>query len=515
MDKPSRRASIYQPKSDQIPTRRLLLLILRAERPLPSPKGFSPAIDASTGRRDKSSAGIFRLDHKNLTSSGRTGEMAEKLAGTLASAEPPDAIQPQGWLIVCDASAARVRRHSANLAGLFPGWPRPFIGALLREILGPEVTHGLRNALSRFATPSPPALLTGLRLPGCEGAYDLAVHATQEETLIEIEPAAPESDRALLDRLRAFLARLAQAGDLDRTLQAAARLSFSMLQYDRVAVLRLDGQGRAAVVAEQKAADLESWPQGDDPLESFSEETRAGWLAGRLRVIIDADAAADVILSAPEAGPLDLTQAFLRGASDDELGFLRRSGAKASLAIALVVEDRLWGLVYCAHRTQRHPAMDLRAVAELFGEFLSLRLQILSQRLTGGDSGARSPVALEGLRVLIVEDQALLALDLESALGERGIVVASVCATAAQALKALDGAGIDAAILDFHLDGETSLAVAEALQKSRIPFVFVTGLAEVDDPALLTRLAGKAVTQKPYDIDRLMAALREVLQDRD
>jgi CheY-like chemotaxis protein len=237
-------------------------------------------------------------------------------------------------------------------------------------------------------------------------------------------------------------------------------------------------------------------------------------LAGRLRLIIDADASPEALLSAPEMGPIDLTQAFLRAASPDERDFLRQSGAIAALAIALVVDDRLWGLVFCAHRTARHPAMDLRAVAELFGEFLSLRLQVLSQRLTALERSTRSPPALEGMRVMIVEDQALLAMDLESSLSERGIVVSSVCATAAQALQAMDGEEIDAAILDYHLDGETSLAVAEVLQKSRIPFVFVTGQAEVDDPAILTRLAGKAVTQKPYDIDRLMAALREVLPDR-
>jgi light-regulated signal transduction histidine kinase (bacteriophytochrome) len=440
--------------------------------------------------------------------------MAESLAETLATAGPLDAIQPQGWLIVCDASAVRVRRHSTNLAGLFPAWPGPFIGALLREILGPEVTHGLRNALSRFATPAPPALLTGLRLPGCEGAFDLAVHATEEETLIEIERAAPEIDRTLIDRLRAFLARLAQAGDLDRTLQAAARLTFSMLQYDRVAVLRFDAQGRAAVVAEQRAANIDPWPDGAGPGNIFNEETRAKILAGRLRLIIDANSPPAAILSAPDVATVELTQAFLRAASADERAHLRRIGAVATLAIALVVDRRLWGLVFCTHSKTRHPTMDLRATAELFGEFLSLRLQVLSQQQTARERGARPLPALEGMRVMIVEDQALLAMDLEAALSQSGIVIACLCATAAQALKALEGAEIDAAILDFHLDGETSLAVAEALQNRRIPFVFVTGHADGADPAILTRLAGTAIAQKPYDIDRIMAALREVLQEQ-
>jgi CheY-like chemotaxis protein len=364
-------------------------------------------------------------------------------------------------------------------------------------------------------------MLTRLRLPGREGAYDIAVHATGEETLIEIEQAEPGGERALLDRLRAFLARLAQAGDLDKTLQAAARLTFAMLQYDRVAVLRLDSRGRPAIVAEQKAADLEAWPEGADPLEHFGADTGAKFLAGRLRLIVDADAPPSAILSAPEVGPLDLTQAFLRAPDPDERALLRRGGAVAALAIALVVEDRLWGVVFCAHRTPRHPAMEWRAAAELFGEFLSLRLQILSQRQAAREELARknTPAALEGLRVMIVEDQALIAMDLEASLAERGLIVASICATSAQAFKALESVKVDAAILDLHLDGETSLALAEALERRGIPFIFATGQAEspsgqADDPKLLTRLAGKALTRKPYNIERILAALREVLGDR-
>jgi light-regulated signal transduction histidine kinase (bacteriophytochrome) len=448
--------------------------------------------------------------------------MAETLARTSADADRPDAIQPQGWLIVCDAGAARVRRHSAHLADLFPAWRGPFIGAHLREILGPEVTHGLRNALSRFASPSPPAMLTGWRLPGRDGVYDLAVHAAGDETLIEIEPAAPGADRALLDRLRALIARLAQAGDLDKTLQAAARLTFAMLQYDRVAVLRLDAQGRAAVVADQKAADLDAWPQGAGPLEGFSADASAKLLAGRLRLIVDANAPPVALLSAPDAGALDLTLSFLRGPSPDERAFLRQVGAVAALEIALVVDERLWGVVFCAHRTPRHPTMEWRGAAELFGEFLSLRLQVLSQRRLAREHAAVKPApprALEGLRVMIVEDQALIAMDLEASLAERGLIVASLCVSSVEAFKALESVAFDAAILDLHLDGETSLALAEALELRGIPHIFATGQGEslsgpVDDPNFLTRLAGKALTHKPYNIERILAALREVLADR-
>jgi light-regulated signal transduction histidine kinase (bacteriophytochrome) len=436
----------------------------------------------------------------------RKREMADAFAAQV------DAIQPHGWLIVCDAAAAKVRRHSANLSDLFPSCPEPFIGVALRDILGPEVTHSLRNALSRNATPSPPALLMAVRFPGREGAFDLSVHATDDETLIEIEPAGAESDRSLLDRLRASVARIGQAGEVDRLLRIAARLTFSMLQYDRVAVLRFDSAGRPVIVAEQKSPDLESWAEGACPIESFAEATRAKYLAAGFRVIVDADAPPAKILASPDAAPLDLTFAFLSAASHDEREILRRSGAVAALAMPLVVDGQLWGLILSHHHEPRHPAMDLRAVAELFGQYVSLRLQILLARRVKEDRPTRPPKRAKRLRVMIVEDQVLIAMDLEASLIENGDIVACVCASAAQALEALEGAAIDVAILDFYLDGETSVAVAEALEKRGIPFIFATG--QGDETAMPPRFAGKALVRKPYDVDQIMTALRKALAGR-
>src|SRR5271157_3230702 len=67
-----------------------------------------------------------------------------------AEAAQSDAIQPVGWLIVCNAQASKVLRHSANLGLLFPERAGPLIGAPLSELLGSETAHGLRNALARF-----------------------------------------------------------------------------------------------------------------------------------------------------------------------------------------------------------------------------------------------------------------------------------------------------------------------------------------------------------------------------
>ena len=434
---------------------------------------------------------------------------AERMTGP-PDAHGPDAIQPQGWLIVCDDKAATLRRHSANLPNLFPDWKKPFIGASLREILGPDVAHGLRNALARFAGPAPPAMLPCLVLPGCEGAFDLSVHATDDENVITIERAAPEIVRSLFDRLRATLTRLAQVNDIEKLLQAATRLVSSMLPYDHAAILRIDADGKACCVAERKSHDLTSWTDGHCPIETIPPDSRAEYLAARVRVIVDGRAAPSPILAEPDAGPLDLTFTLPRAANPGEAAMLERCGFRASFAIALVVEDQLWGLMVCHDRSPQNPAMDLRAAVELFGEFLSLRLQALLQRRTIQDLASPPPLVVRSWKIMIVEDQALIAMDLEASLIERGMTVVCICASCEQALAALDGgAAIDAAILDFNLDGENAAPVADALEKRGVPFIFATG--QGDGSVLPARFVGKTVTRKPYDILRIRTALDEAV----
>jgi CheY-like chemotaxis protein len=81
---------------------------------------------------------------------------------------------------------------------------------------------------------------------------------------------------------------------------------------------------------------------------------------------------------------------------------------------------------------------------------------------------------LSGRRVLLVEDEAIIALDLAALLTDLGAVVVGPAHSVANALELLHEGKIDCAVLDVNLDGEPVYPVARALETRRIPFVFVT-----------------------------------------
>jgi DNA-binding response OmpR family regulator len=82
---------------------------------------------------------------------------------------------------------------------------------------------------------------------------------------------------------------------------------------------------------------------------------------------------------------------------------------------------------------------------------------------------------LEGLRVLVVEDEFLVATLIEDMLVAAGCVVAGPIPRLSEALDAVNSRTFDAAVLDVNLAGHRVFPVAEALSRRNVPFVFVTG----------------------------------------
>ncbi|MTH64220.1 GAF domain-containing protein [Paracoccus sp. DK608] len=113
---------------------------------------------------------------------------------------------------------------------------------------------------------------------------------------------------------------------------------------------------------------------------------------------------------------------------------------------------------------------------------------------------------LEGRRVLLVEDQVLIAMSLEAELTDHGMVVLGVAPSVKKALAMIEQDAPDLAVLDLNLRHETSVPIAEALMARGIPFVFATGYGrDIDLPDSFDAVP---VVQKPYQVQDILKAFR-------
>ena len=109
-----------------------------------------------------------------------------------------------------------------------------------------------------------------------------------------------------------------------------------------------------------------------------------------------------------------------------------------------------------------------------------------------------------GNRIMIVEDEALVAMILGDSLVELGFSVVGPFSRATDAMAAVRDEEVDAAILDINLGGELVYPVAHLLADRRVPFMFITGYGmESIDP----RFADVPVLQKPIERPMLQRIL--------
>lgn len=111
--------------------------------------------------------------------------------------------------------------------------------------------------------------------------------------------------------------------------------------------------------------------------------------------------------------------------------------------------------------------------------------------------------SLEGMNILAVEDEMLVAMMLEDILEDAGCNVI-VAGHLDQALILAQERDLDAAILDENLHGTRSYPVADALIARAIPFIFATGYGETNSRELYP---GRSVIAKPYRDRDVLAAL--------
>ncbi len=114
---------------------------------------------------------------------------------------------------------------------------------------------------------------------------------------------------------------------------------------------------------------------------------------------------------------------------------------------------------------------------------------------------------LSSLKVLVVEDEALVSMLVEDMLTDMGCTIVGPAAEIEEALRLAGSAEIDAALLDVNLGGRPIFPVADLLKTRGVPFAFASGYGEA---GLSEDHRGSTVLQKPFreaDLRRVLEGL--------
>jgi PAS domain S-box-containing protein len=127
-----------------------------------------------------------------------------------------------------------------------------------------------------------------------------------------------------------------------------------------------------------------------------------------------------------------------------------------------------------------------------------------------GDTQATLTTAAQKRRVLVIEDEVLIAMQMKEVLTEAGWTVMGPAISMEQALSILGGeAAPDVAVLDVNLNGELATPLAEKLKDANIPVLLCTGYERVEDD----RFAACTLLRKPANVHQLVAGIERAIKE--
>lgn len=316
-------------------------------------------------------------------------------------------IQPFGFLVAVtpDWMVARVSENLAEFTGTSP---ETALGQPLSDLIDREAIHTIRNRLTTLRGPDAVERIFGVPLLADRPPFDVAVHFSGREIVIEAEPAAAEPLEAT-SVVRSMIARLQQVDGLPAFLREGARQVRAITGFDRVMVYRFDAQESGEVVAESVRHGVDSFLGLHYPASDIPSQARKLYLRNTFRVIADVGSAPVPLMPQrdPDGKLLDQSLSLLRAVSPIHVEYLRNMGVCASLSISIVVGGKLWGLFACHHYAPRLPSMAARSAAELFGQMFSLMLDA-RENAQAREYEARGRAVTDRLLATVAQDNDLL-----------------------------------------------------------------------------------------------------------
>ncbi len=209
--------------------------------------------------------------------------------------------------------------------------------------------------------------------------FEGEVYRSDGLLILELEPLFTGSKDSLgfYHLAKAATANLRKAQDFSELSNLLVQEIQKITKYDRVLIYKFDPDDSGVVIAEAKSQYLEPllglhYPASDIP--SFARELyHRKWL----RLIVDVDTQPVPIIPSnnPLAQePLDLSLSSLRSVSLFHVKYLQKMKVSASLVIALINEDKLWGLIVCHHPIPKYIDYETRKTCEFLGQIMSIEI---------------------------------------------------------------------------------------------------------------------------------------------
>jgi PAS domain S-box-containing protein len=282
--------------------------------------------------------------------------------------------------LALDPLSLAVTHVSANAAQLFGLAPTEILGAQIGALVSPDYAAALAAFGMAKGIAAGPAGHVALTAGGDRRrGWRAASHRAAGGLIVEIAPlqeTGPDLEGFLVDSALALRGVGAGAGYEAEAVLIARRLR-EIAAYDRVAVIRWEGEGPARVIAESKAASVRPSLIVDRGIATeLCAVARMEAHTTAVRMLLDIAAEPVALLADPRraAGAMpDLSGAILRAPTPEHIRLLSQIGARSALFVALGGGGQPWGALAFIHNSPHRISLPYRTTLQLIAESIAMR----------------------------------------------------------------------------------------------------------------------------------------------
>jgi two-component system, chemotaxis family, sensor kinase Cph1 len=290
-------------------------------------------------------------------------------------------IQPHGLLLVLEKQSLRLVQVSENL--------EQFLGIPVNEILGNPIADYLVPGQFEVLQAKFEAQNSRNKIPfhlTLKGAskdihFIAQVYQKPEYILLELEenvqPVGHDSFMALYQEIKHITSLFKQSRSTQEIAQIVTEEIKRLTGFDRVLAYQFDPNWNGIVIGQSKEEDMDDYMDLRFPASDVPKQARDLYFNTPYRLIPARDYQPVRLL--PVINPAthqftDLSDSRLRSVAPVHLEYLTNLKVQASMSVALIIDEHLWGLISCHNKTPKNPSFEVRAAMELLCNVVSVQL---------------------------------------------------------------------------------------------------------------------------------------------
>lgn len=286
-------------------------------------------------------------------------------------------IQPHGVLLVVDQKDFRILQLSENASEIFGTNFKDVVSRSLFDFMWAKQAEKFKE---RFEQKFKGKLPFSVSLP--TGDYLASVQSLDQWLIVEIEKEKrsqgnTDSFLDIYQELKYAMTAVEAAASTAEACDVAVRELKRISGFDKIMIYRFDQDWNGDVIAEIRQEEMDAYLGLKFPASDIPKQARDLYQRTPYRLIPNVDYTPVKLY--PVLNPLtnaftDLSNSNLRSVAGVHLEYLKNMNVVASMSTRILIDDQLWGLIACHHRTAKYLSFEMCSVFELLSNVISAKI---------------------------------------------------------------------------------------------------------------------------------------------